>query len=270
MTSEELYRYVEQYVQAQECTIIDKGPAHLTVQLSVQADKDIMERHYYWMFVERTGAEPEPMTITFCFDPEQMPDNTGSRTELIHFGCWRLHQIFQSCQKHGQFIRLYEEVSQSSSTRGLTPWICINYKISFISDQKKDLFYPLGFNLINGEIMAPFDQVLDQYRLTPKIPDYHFTITPIFSLKSALKRIEMYLHDYLDCLDKTWAQEANARLDNEAQLIRTFFQQSHHEEEVLQRRLEEIEEYRPKIEVIPINMGLFYLKTHPRTKLNVI
>ncbi|GGK19412.1 hypothetical protein GCM10010965_10610 [Caldalkalibacillus thermarum] len=270
MTSEELYHFVEQYVRAQGCTIIDKGPSHLTVHLSVQADKDIMGRPYYWMFMERTGAEPEPMTITFCFDPEQMPENTGTRTELIQFGCWRLHQIFQSCQKHGQFIRLYEEGTQASLTRALTPWICFNYKISFISDQKKDLFYPLGFNLINGEILAPFDQVLNRYRLTPKIPDYHFTLTPIFSLKSALKRIEMYLYDYLDNMDKTWAQEANKRLDEEAKLICAFFQHSHHEEEVLQRRLKEIEDYRPKIEVVPINLGLFYLNTHPRAKLAAI
>jgi hypothetical protein len=260
MDSKELYNYIVRYLSARGCTILEQTPSYLTVRLSEEADREIMNRPYYWLYVERTGIEAEPMTVTFYFDPD-VSFSDQRRAELIHFGSPRLHLIFQSCQKNGRFIRLYEETS--SRSKALTPWICINYKISFISDQKKDLIYPLGFNLINGEIIAPFGERLNRYRLTPKIPDYHFTLTPIFSLNSAVKRIELYLSRYLKQMDQSWAIEAQKRLEQEAELIRSFFENEADRQSILERRLAELEEYRPRIEVNPINIGLFYLETHP-------
>lgn len=264
MDKEELYHYVMRYLNARDCTILEQSPSHITTRLSEAADRDIMNRPYYWLYVERTGIEGEPMEITFTFDPDKTFDDKR-RTELIHLGSPRLHLIFEACQKNGRFIRLYQE-SSTSKSGALTPWLCINYKISFISDQKKDLFYPLGFNLINGEIIAPFDKLLDHYCLTPKIPDYHFTLAPIFSLKSAVKRIELYLSQYLKQMDHSWAVEARQRLKQEAELIRSFFENDTERETILKRRLAELEEYEPRIEVAAINLGLFYLETHPLEK----
>lgn len=58
------------YLEAEQCDIIEKHPAYVTVKLSPSADKDLTQRPYYWSFVERTGAEPETMTCTFIFDPD--------------------------------------------------------------------------------------------------------------------------------------------------------------------------------------------------------
>ncbi|TVY08309.1 YqhG family protein [Paenibacillus cremeus] len=71
MNTEEIHRYVLQYLEAERCDILEKHPSYLTVKLSVSADKDLNYRPYYWSFVERTGAPPETMTCTFIFDPEQ-------------------------------------------------------------------------------------------------------------------------------------------------------------------------------------------------------
>jgi len=263
VNAQEMRNYIEEYLIAQDCEILVSDPSYITCQLSIEVDKDIANRPYYWMFVERTGTPPQPLQLTFIFDEENLPENVQG--ELIKFGCWRLHQIFQSSQKHGQYVRLYEEVS-SSSTQGLVPWLLVNYKISFISDQKKDLFYPIGFNLISGQIMTEFDKVLEQFKLTPKIPDYHFTLTPIYSLSSATQFIEQHIRDYLDKQDSSWADEANQRLDEEAQLLTSFFQSTHddNDESILQKKIEEIDSYRPRITVEPINLGLIYLQTKPR------
>jgi hypothetical protein len=266
MNQTEMYQYIEKYLDAQECEIIDKDPAYIQTQLTVDVDKAIANRPYYWMFVERTGAEPQPLQLTLIFDQEKVDENI--RGENIQFGCWRLHQIFQSAKRSGQFIRLYEEVRSSTSTQGLIPWLFINYKISFISDQKKDILYPLGFNLISGQILANFDQILNQYHLTPKIPDYHFTLRPIFSLTSAIAHIEQHIHHYLDGMDSAWAEESNERLDEEVELIKSFFSGSKDEQqETLQKRLDEVENYRPAIKVNPINVGLTYLQTNPLSKI---
>lgn len=69
MNAEQIRSFVLQYLEAYQCDIIEKAPTHVTVKLSVEADKELTNRAYYWGFVERTGAPAETMTMTFVFDP---------------------------------------------------------------------------------------------------------------------------------------------------------------------------------------------------------
>lgn len=70
MNAKEVQRFVMRYLEATECHVTEKSPAHVTVRLSPEADKDLTNRPYYWSFVERTGVAPETMTLTLVFDPE--------------------------------------------------------------------------------------------------------------------------------------------------------------------------------------------------------
>jgi hypothetical protein len=266
VNQQELLDFTERYFNTLGCETLTKHPAYLEAQLTVEVDKEIMNRPYYWMFVEKTGAPPQPQRVTFIFDEAQLPD--GVQGEWIKFGCWRLHLIFDSAKRKGRFIRLYEVVEETDRTQGLFPWLMLNYKISFISDQKKDLFYPLGMNLLTGQILTQFEDILQHYRLTPKIPDYHFTLRPIYSLPSALQCVEEHIQSFLAEQDTSWAIEANRRLDEESKLLDTFYgKTAKQERKTYQKRMEEIEYYRPKIEVSPINVGLVYLQTHPQSKM---
>ncbi|MEK4435119.1 YqhG family protein [Paenibacillus sp. FSL K6-2862] len=69
MSPQEVQTYVTTYLEAMECQIMERSPAHLTVKLSPEADKALTNRPYYWGFVERTGAPAETMSFTFVFDP---------------------------------------------------------------------------------------------------------------------------------------------------------------------------------------------------------
>jgi hypothetical protein len=70
MSSHEIQAYVLTYLEALDCQILERSPAHVTVKLSPEADKALTNRPYYWGFVERVGVEPETMSFTFVFDPE--------------------------------------------------------------------------------------------------------------------------------------------------------------------------------------------------------
>jgi hypothetical protein len=257
MNPAELYDYIKTYLQAQACELLEDHPAYIKARLSEKADRDIGNRPYYWMFVERTGAAIQPMEITFIFDEEALEE--PMRGEMIRFGNPRLHQIFASAKKHGQFIRLYEEIENIELNQGLVPWLMLNYKISFISDQKKDIFYPVGINLISGKLNPHFDHIITQYKLSPKIPDYHFTLSPIFSISSALKHIEAHIHTYISHEDTKWAEAAHQRLDEEIELLSIFFASDDVEQDIFHKRKEEINHYRPKIKVSLINGGMIYL-----------
>ncbi|UKS23935.1 YqhG family protein [Paenibacillus sp. HWE-109] len=72
MNKRNIHTFVMRFLEAYNCTIIEKSPTYVTAKLSPEADREMTGRAYYWSFVERTGAPAETMTYKFVFDPEQM------------------------------------------------------------------------------------------------------------------------------------------------------------------------------------------------------
>lgn len=71
MNKQQVEQFVMRYLEATDSQVIEKSPGKVSVKLSPAADKALTGRSYYWNFVERTGAEPETMTFSFIFDPNQ-------------------------------------------------------------------------------------------------------------------------------------------------------------------------------------------------------
>ncbi|UVI27929.1 YqhG family protein [Paenibacillus spongiae] len=63
MNDRQVHKFVQRYLEATECRIMEKSPAHFLVKLSPRADRDLTNRPFYWGFVDRTGAEPETMSM---------------------------------------------------------------------------------------------------------------------------------------------------------------------------------------------------------------
>jgi len=145
MNASEIASFVNRYLEATRCRIIEKTPGSVTVRLSPEADKALTGRSYYWSFVERTGVEPETMTFRFVFDPKELeqeqpakpaqpparPGEAGSGdsilaryhgitpvqsfarpggvlSELVHYGSRRLGLLFDIVSRQGRFVQLYE------------------------------------------------------------------------------------------------------------------------------------------------------------------
>lgn len=108
------------------------------MQLTAEVDKQIMNRPFYWHWLEKTGGQPNPMKITLITNEEAAPEDIEG--EFIHFGSPRLFQIFQAVKKNGKFIRLYEKVRFMGGHTPLEPWLGLNVTISFQSDMKKTSF----------------------------------------------------------------------------------------------------------------------------------
>jgi hypothetical protein len=68
MNAKQIHRFVERYLEATGCAILEKSPAHFKVKLSPAADRELTNRPYYWSFVDRTGAEPETMSLLLVTD----------------------------------------------------------------------------------------------------------------------------------------------------------------------------------------------------------
>jgi hypothetical protein len=263
MQQHDIHRFLERYFIANECEILENaaGAGYLKVQLTVDLDKELMNRPFYWHYLEKTGGTPNPMSLTLITDQSKVSDDL--KGEVIHFGSPRLHQIFESTKNLASYIRLYENVKPSFSSHGNTslhPWLGMNLKITYQCDQTRDVILSIGLNLINGMIIDHFQDKLESLSLTPKIPDMCFTLSPIIKPKSGIARIKQTIQSIIDNDDHTWADEARERWENDLTLLNHFYADMEEKPESYHVEKQALkEQYEPKVKISIINGGLFYL-----------
>ena len=98
-------QFVMRYLEASGCKILEKGDGYVTVKLSPEADKDLMNRSYYWSYVEQFGLEPVPAVLTLVFDPDRPPPD--GRQRLLVGGLHpdlELKEPRRHSRQEGQFL----------------------------------------------------------------------------------------------------------------------------------------------------------------------
>jgi Bacterial protein YqhG of unknown function len=257
MQQHEIHDYMNRFFTTTECDVTHT-PYGLDVQLTIDMDKKLMNRPFYWHYLEKTGGTPNPMRMTLITSLDETKDDVQGET--IHYGSPRLHQIFSVVRELGGHIRLFEDAKNVTCNTPLHPWIVLNMKVSYQCDRKKDRIHSFGIHLLSGRIVESFYDNLLTLSFTPKIPDYCFTLSPFIKPQSGIKRIEDLLTSMLASEEHEWAEEARMRWDHDLQLLEKFYEgieelpESYHiEKNALQ------EQYEPKINVAVINGGLFYL-----------
>ncbi|MGL4821145.1 MAG: YqhG family protein, partial [Bacilli bacterium] len=148
MQQHEISNFLVQFFEATGCTVTKHSPTDFDVQLTIAMDKELMNRPFYWHYLEKTGGAPQPAVLRFTTNSEHeyTPDQ---RVEYVHFGSPRLHAIFQKTLELGRCVMMYEKVICTSPT-SLEPWLCCNFKVSYESTVKKDEWYSLAVHLISG------------------------------------------------------------------------------------------------------------------------
>ncbi|MDM5199682.1 YqhG family protein [Fictibacillus enclensis] len=258
MQQHEIHHFLERYFEANECTVEARHPSYMKIQLTVELDKLLMNRPFYWHYLEKTGGVPNPLTLTLVTGQQTPPDGGG---EFIHFGSPRLHQIFASTKKLGSFIRMYESITQHSGQNiALHPWLCVNMKTSYQCDRKKDRISSYGIHLITGRMVESFHEKLSKLPLTRKIPDFCYTLSPFIRPISGLKRIESLVEQEIKQDDHSWAEDAKARWREDEELLDRFYEDEEEKPEYYHVEKEALRtQYEPIISVDIINGGLFYL-----------
>jgi hypothetical protein len=195
LTLQQIRTQVMDYLEATECTIIEKSPYHVTVKLSPRADRMLTDRPYYWGFVERTGAPPETLSFNFVFDTEKYdamtapvaapgsapaPDPQAGilnryfgvaptapwlgpgmiRREDIVYGSKRLRQIWAASRDEGKCLYLFEDPGSRQRTTlfsaSYEPWLGVCYKVEMTCDLKCEQLHFIGISLSTGVIVDDF------------------------------------------------------------------------------------------------------------------
>lgn len=262
MQQQEIHKVLERYFSANDCKIVENQKGYLTVQLTVELDKHLMNRPFYWHYMEKTGQKGEPAKLTFITDQKLTSDDV--KGEVIHFGSPRLHQIFQSTKKLAAYIRMYENTpSEANQHIPLYPWLGLNIKISYQCDRKKEVFKSFGLQLINGQIVKDFHEKLLTINLTKKIPDFTYTISPLIMPKSGVNRIVNLLKQQINEEDHQWAMDARKRWQQDLDLLENFYKDKDEKGESYEIEKKALQEqYEPKVKIHIVNGGLFYLRAH--------
>ncbi|WP_100331547.1 YqhG family protein [Bacillus xiapuensis] len=258
MDKRDIHQFLIDYFQATECTFLEQADGALSVQLTPEADKELMNRPFYWHYAEKTGLKGKPLTLSLITDQSAAPESF--KGELIHFGSPRLQQIFRSAKQHARFIRLHEQNRRSNQQQALHPWLLVNLKVSYEADRKKEVFHSYGLNLINGQIQKEFMQQLSQKSLAVKIPDFSFTIPPLIKPFSGVRRIQRFLTGQLQQEDHQWAEQAKKRWAEDLSLLNSFYEEQEEKPEAYFIEKAALQkQYEPKIRIDIINGGIIHL-----------
>lgn len=245
------------YFKAHQCEILHKESGLLKVQLTKEMDQDLMNRPFYWHYMEKIGQKGEPMQLTIITDPKHADHQTGER---VHFGSPRLQQIINHLRMNETYAKLYQHISPSAETP-LYPWLVTNIKIIYQGKQTREELFSIGLNLINGMMQTNMMEALSALSFQRTIPDLCFPLSPLIRLKSGYRRIENVLKQYIHDQDHTWVKETLHIREHELSLLHHFYELGDEEHDALYKKEEtDIKNrYHPKINVHVINGGLFYL-----------
>lgn len=259
MAIKNLHHFLESYFTANHCKFVYNNEGVLTVQLTENMDRALMNRPFYWHYIKKIGNPGDPMQLTLITNPEKR-DEKG---EWVHFGSPRLQQILNKLRQEETYTKLFERIDTNQKT-ALFPWLVMNIKISYQGKQKRDEIFSIGLHLVNGSMKTDMMELLEEKSLQMTISDYCYTISPIIRLKSGFARIESVLESYIHNQTHDWAEESLKTMEEEIQLLNHFYSAKDDEENTQQERDKEIGEinkrYSPYITFKVINGGIFYLE----------
>jgi|SRR5690625_3539746 len=252
-----LKQFLSDFFTAHQCQVTSNQSGILSIQLSETMDRALMNRPFYWHYIKKMGQVGEPQILTLITQHEKR----NEQGEFIHFGSSRLQQILDYLKKNERFTKVFQKKTNITNNTALHPWLVLNVKVTYIGKLQRDEVFSLGLNLINGMMKSQMMEFLNTLKLQNSIPNYCYTISPIIKLQSGFKRIESVIKNYIENQEHGWAAESLEKLEEEIDLLKSFYVDStESEKKQMKKEIEEINtRYQPKINISIINGGVFYL-----------
>lgn len=251
MQPSQIQNYLYTFFQENHCEIIARDEFSLHVQLTIEMDKKIMNRPFYWRYIESVNETPKPAKLFLTADSRQQAG------EAVHFGSPRLHQLFAAIHEMGRFVKMYE---QAADCINLTPWLAVNYKASFTSHQTKEILWPLGINLLTGAIYDDFHKTLVNRDLAPQLTANAFPVPYIIPPPKALGKLDAAVKQLIEKEDSSWADEALRRWKKDLAVLDYFHEGQEQAENYELEKQAMQERFEPRVVIEVLSGGLFYLR----------
>lgn len=266
-TTNECQDFVDAYFGAVGATTLVKHAAYREYELPRDVDKELTDRPYYWMWVERTAQEVKPTVLRLAFSDEAATrENSRLRekalaelekrnptdiermyfrpptTELIQLGSFRLDRIMTSLDTRGRFAC----VKAKSTAATWIPWLIVNAVISYRCDLIEQAFHSIGCCLANGQLVDQFTDKIARIEMEHSTPHELLKSTKL-SIDQAFQRIRSHLEYTVSKRPLDWAATARDRFNHEIKQTRTYYASILHEAKPDELPLIEAEQRRKEL-----------------------
>lgn len=294
----ERLEFTDHYFHAVGAQTLRATDYYREFELPRDVDKELTDRPYYWLWVEKTNQEVPPTVLRLAFTEEALlRENARLKAEaeaslegknlsdidrmffrpptaeLVTLGSFRLEKLYESLDKRGQFACV-QPVGQHSGN--IVPWLLYNVQLSHRCDMVEQEIASIGICLTNGQIVENFYEMIARLQMTNANP-HHLLKASTVPIQEALRQVHAHLERKQFGQSHEWAQAAAARLAKELRQVQTYYQSifpdiSEDEKPLVQaeqrRKEQELKErIGPSIEFVPTQLALVGLFEPKNTRL---
>src|SRR5699024_12391341 len=119
----------------------------LVVGLTEEMDKALMNRPFYWNYMETMNQKGKPMKLTFLTKNE----NRDEEGEWVTCGSPRLHQVAKHLKGQSQYTRLFQVMHIHEQTM-IHPWLVMIYCVRYYVKQIIVYIFYIGFLIFKRSI----------------------------------------------------------------------------------------------------------------------
>lgn len=245
-TADECFAFCDTYFQAVGAKARQHSDMYQEYVLPLDIDKELTDRPFYWMWVEKTNQTVEPTTLRLAFTdaakmredermmrehqlelenhPPQSPYERmfkrAPQAELVNLGSFRLNKICESAMTRGQFACV--KPAHASPLTKTIPWLMLNGMIQYVTDSMQEEWFSVGVCLLNRQTLWNFyDHVqhIEMNSCNPKPLLDQASISPADATRIAKQAVE----HRLQLREHTWAQDAQTKLVDDLAQLDTYY-----------------------------------------------
>ncbi|NLY88004.1 MAG: hypothetical protein GX085_00015 [Firmicutes bacterium] len=219
-------------------------------------------------------------TLNLVFDPEAAGRYPGA--ELVTRNSPRLQWFVAGLKKRGRLTlqtlvydpavagEKFRTCRPDLSTGGshleyseiFRPWLLVNYVVARYADRLWEEPISLGIDMSSGRIHEGFFALLKKAGMRPGVPSGQIA-RQVIPLEKAFALLRGFLAKKIAAADRSWYENARRCYEEELFCLYRYYHEktgvSSLNPEFIRKAKELHEQFRPRVEVRPVNFGLIYL-----------
>lgn len=238
------FEFCQQYFNSVGAELQYHDDDYLEYKLPQDVDKEMTERPYYWIWVEKTGQEPKPSIMRLAFsDVAEARENkrirdaaieeagpyltdlqkqyfVAPKSEFVTLGSFRLDKIYASLDNRGKFASVMPANAYANTP--LVPWLVVNLRVSYCSDITEQQLLSYGICLQNGQRIQNFYDMIRNIAMKPMNPSVVASRMKL-DIREAIAELKSNLEMQMNGQPHRWALDAKNRLKRDIEQLNTYY-----------------------------------------------
>ncbi|MCL6444215.1 MAG: YqhG family protein [Alicyclobacillus sp.] len=244
-TEEERLAFCDQYFRAVGAKTVYSADGYREYELPRDVDKELTDRPFYWLWVEKTGQQAPPTILRLAFRESAVQRENerlyrearaakeaqgmtelermyfrAPTAEYITLGSFRLDKIFLSLDGRGRFACVRPRTMTGDEHP--VPWLMMNVLVSRRCDLVEQTYLSVGCNLKSGQTVDNFYSALVRLPMDPADPTSCLASAEL-ELADAEQRIRQHIERSVTREPTDWAADAQHRLQAELKQIEMYY-----------------------------------------------